>query len=98
MTDLVRSACLTFYPEVARSVGLDVRQMMRKARLPLACLDRPDIRIAASGVRRLLEASAVASGAEDFGLRLAEHGALSTLGPVALIVREQATIGGAIES
>jgi AraC-like DNA-binding protein len=98
MTDLIRSAGLTYYPEVARSVGLDPKQMMRKVRLPIACLDKPDTRIAVASLRRLLEISAAASGAEDFGLRLAELGGLTNLGPVGLIVREQATIGDAIEA
>ena len=98
MTDLIRSAGLSCYPEVARSVGLDPRQMMRKVRLPLACLDEPDTPIAVTGLRRLLELSAKASGAEDFGLRLAERGGLTNFGAVGLIVREQATVGEAIEA
>ncbi|MBR0840057.1 AraC family transcriptional regulator [Bradyrhizobium liaoningense] len=98
MTDLIRSAGLSYYPEVARSVGLDPRQMMRKVRLPLACFDKPDTPIAVAGLRRLLELSAKASGAEDFGLRLAERGGLTNFGPVGLIVREQATVGEAIEA
>lgn len=98
MTDLIRSAGLSYYPEIARSVGLDPRQMMRKVRLPLACLDKPDTPIAVTGLRRLLELSAEASGAEDFGLRLAERGGLTNFGPVGLIVREQATVGEAIEA
>ena len=52
MTDLIRSAGLSYYPEVARSVGLDPKQMMRKVRLPLACLDKPDTPIAVTGRRR----------------------------------------------
>src|SRR5437868_6610353 len=67
MTDLIRSAGLSCYPEVARSVGLDPRQMMRKARLPLAVLDKPDTPIAVASLRRLLELSAEESGAEDLG-------------------------------
>jgi AraC-like DNA-binding protein len=98
MTDLIRSASLTHYPDVARSVGLDPKQMMRKARLPLACLEHPEVRIAVSGFRRLLEMSAAESGAQDFGLRMANRGGLANLGPVALIVREQPTIGKAIEA
>ncbi|MCP3392571.1 AraC family transcriptional regulator [Bradyrhizobium sp. CCGB12] len=98
MTDLIRSAGLSYYPEVARSVGLDPRQMMRKVRLPLACLDKPDTPIAVAGLRRLLELSAEVSGAEDFGLRLAERGGLTNFGAVGLIVREQATVGEAIEA
>jgi AraC-like DNA-binding protein len=98
MTDLIRSSSLSYYPEVARSVGLDPRQMMRKARLPPACLDKPDTPIAVAGLRRLLELSAEASGAEDFGLRLAERGGLTNFGAVGLIVREQATVGEAIDA
>lgn len=98
MTDLIRSSSLTYYPEVARSVGLDPRQMMRKARLPPACLDKPDTPIAVAGLRRLLESSAEASGVEDFGLRLAERGGLTNFGTVGLIVREQATVGEAIDA
>ena len=42
--------------------------------------------------------SAAASGAHDFGLRMAERGGLPNLGPVALVVREQPTIGDAVEA
>ena len=98
MSDLVRSATLTHYPEVAQSVGIDPRAMLRKVRLPLESLERPDLRIAVTSVRRLLEASATASGVEEFGLLMAERGALANLGPVALVVREQATIGEALKA
>ena len=98
MTDLIRSACLTHFPAVARSVGIEPTAMLRRARVPLACLDNPDMRIAVSVVRRVLEASAAAAGIDEFGLRMAERGGLSNLGPVALVVREQATIGTAIEA
>ena len=98
MTDLVRSACLTNYAEVARFVGIEPIQMLRKVGLPLACLGDQDMRIPVSGVRRLLEASATAAGVDEFGLLMAERGGLSHLGPVALVVREQATVGLAIEA
>ncbi|MBI5322766.1 AraC family transcriptional regulator [Bradyrhizobium sp.] len=98
MSDLIRSATLTHYPEVAQSVGIDPRAMLRKVRLPLESLERPDLRIAVSSLRRLLEASASASGVEEFGLLMAERGALANLGPVALVVREQATIGDALKA
>jgi len=98
MTDLIRSASLTHYAEVARSVGIDPRAMLKQARLPLHCLEQPDLRVAVGSVRRLLEDSAEASGAEEFGLRMADRGGYSTLGPVALVVREQATVGAAVEA
>jgi AraC-like DNA-binding protein len=98
LTDLIRSACLTHYPEIARSVGLDPVEMVRKVRLPLACLDDQNMRIAVTSVRRLLELSAAESGVEDFALRIAKQGSLGTLGPVGLVIREQATVRAALEA
>jgi AraC-like DNA-binding protein len=97
MTELIRSAALAHYATVARSVGLEPAAMLRKVRLPLTCLERRDLRVPTRNVRRLLELSAEESGVETFGLRLAEQGDLSNLGPLALLIREQATIGTAIE-
>ncbi|MDI9847309.1 AraC family transcriptional regulator [Rhodoblastus sp. 17X3] len=98
MTDLIRSGCLTHFADVARSVGIDPALMLRNAGLPPTSLQAPDIKIAAGGVGRLLEASAAAAAIDDFGLRLAERGGLSNLGPVALVVREQPTVGAAMEA
>src|SRR4029078_3195952 len=98
MTELIRSATLTHYPRLARAVRLDPVAMLRKVRLPLTCLERRDLRIPVRNVRRLLELSAEISGVETFGLRLAEQGDLSNLGPLALLIREQATIGTALEA
>lgn len=98
MTYLIRSATLTNYPQIARAAGLDPGKMLLKARLSPACLERPDMRIPVIGVRRLLEISARESGVEEFGLRMAEGGVLPNLGPLALIVREQATIGEALNA
>jgi AraC-like DNA-binding protein len=98
MTDLIRSSCLSHYAEVARSVGIEPTKMLRKFRLPPACLDDQNMRIAVGSVRRLLEASAAAAGIEDFALRMVERAGFATLGPVALIVREQETVGAAIQT
>ena len=98
MTDLIRSACLTHYAETARSVGLEPTKMLRKARLPLACLNDQNMRVAVGSVRRLLEISATDAGVEDFALRMAGKGSFETLGPIGLVVREQATVRAAIEA
>jgi AraC-like DNA-binding protein len=98
MVDLIRAACLTHYADVARSVGIDPAKMLKSVGLPGRGLADPDIKIPGGGVRRLLEASAAAAKIDDFGLRLAERGGLSNLGPVALVVREQATVGAAVEA
>jgi AraC-like DNA-binding protein len=72
--------------------------MLRSVGLPLASLRDLDTRISVDAVCRLLEASAEASGIEDFGLRLAYMGGLTNLSPVALVVREQPTLGVAMET
>jgi hypothetical protein len=98
MPDLIRSAVLTDYVELARAVGLDPYRMLDAVGLGRAALRDPDAKIPAAAVRRLFEASAKAAGIEDFGLRLAEKRALSNLGPLALVVREQPTVRKALDA
>jgi AraC-like DNA-binding protein len=98
MTDLIRSACLTSYPEIARSLGLDPLRLLDACGINRRCLDDPDIKLPAGALGRLLETSAKAAKAEDFGLRLAETRTLSVLGPVGLLVREEPTVRAALNS
>src|SRR5215813_9263023 len=97
MPRLIRSATLTNYVDVARSVGLDPYRMIAEFRLPPASLTDPDVRVSAAVVGRLLEESAHRSGKPDFGLRLADRRTVSNLGALALLVREQPTIRKALE-
>lgn len=98
MSYYLRSASLTNYVEVARAVGLDPHQQLRAAKISRDVLLDPDIRIPAGLVGRLLDASARASQADDFGLRMAELRQFSNLGPLAFVVREQPTLRRALES
>ena len=98
MTDLIRSASLTSYPELARSLGLDPLRVLAQCGIDRRCLDDPDIKLPAGAIGRLLEASASATKLEDFGLRLAEMRTLSVLGPVGLLVREEPTVRDALTS
>jgi AraC-like DNA-binding protein len=94
---LLRSASLTGYAELATQVGLDPVVLLRRAGLSLRQLADPDTPVSALAVRKLLEASAAASGAEDFGLRLARTRRLSNLGPISAVMREASTAREAIE-
>ncbi len=96
-TQLIRSASLVGYAELARSLGLDPVRMAIEAGAPAEALADPDLMIASDAVGRLLERSARAGGAEDFGLRLAATRRLSNLGPVGAIAREQPTMRKALE-
>jgi len=97
MSRLIRSAVLSNYVEVARSVGLDPYRMISEFRLPPASLNDPDVKVPVGAVGRLLEESAARSGKLDFGLRLANKRTVANLGALALLVREQPTIRKALD-
>src|SRR4249919_4085752 len=98
MHALTRSASLTDYEPIARSVGLDPFRMLRMAKLPARVLDDPNMMISADSVGWLLEESARLSGHESFGLLLAEKRSLANLGMLALAMREEPTLRAAAES
>lgn len=95
---LVRSAALTNYAELARSVELDPFRMLARAGLPRDSLSNPDLRLSVTAVYRLLEASAAESGVESFGLRLADTRDLSNFGPLGLAMKEELTVRTALET
>ena len=98
MPYLIRSACLTGYFDLARSIGIDPFGLLRQVGLERSCLFDPDQKIPIDPAIRLLEMSASVSGIEDFGLRLAEKRSLSNLGPIALAARDGATLRQALEA
>ena len=71
---------------------------VREVDLDRSCLVDPEIKIPVSEVCRLLENSAHAARAEDFGLRMSEPRRLSALGPLALAMRDAGTLREALQS
>jgi len=98
MTELIRSACLTAFPEVARSVGLRYEPLLAAVGIDRRALDDAEMRIPAQAVGRLLELAAQQSNTDTFGLRLAETRQLSVLGPIGLLLREEPTVRHAVRS
>ena len=96
MHALTRSASLTDYEVVARSVGLDPFRMLRMAKLPAKVLEDPNLMIDASSVGWLLEESARLSGQEAFGLLLAERRSLANFGMLALVIRDDVLVDVAL--
>jgi len=92
----LRSAVLTNYAEIARSVGLDPLAQLRAARIDPECLRNPDLKIPIERAHVLLESSAHAARVEDFGLRMAMSRRLSNLGLIALVAREEPTLRDAL--
>jgi AraC-like DNA-binding protein len=96
MPVMIRSASLTNFADIARKVGLDPVRMVSEFGLPGRSLRSPDMRVSADAVRQLLEAAAERSGAEGFGLLMAETRQLSALGPAGLLIREAPTLRDAL--
>ncbi len=97
MFQLGRSAGLTGYAELARTLGLDAHALATAAGVPVAALIDPDLKISSAAVGWMLETAAEKSGAQDFGLRLAEGRRLANMGAVGLIAREQPSLRKALE-
>jgi AraC-like DNA-binding protein len=96
MRPRIRTASLTGYAELCRSVALDPAEMVAAVGLTVADLDGGDHWIPAAPAARLLELSAQRSGAEDFSLRLAEFRRLGTLGPLSVVLRDEPDLRGAL--
>ena len=71
--------------------------MLLDTGLSPGALREPDLMIPVERFGQLLEASAVASGNESFGLCMAESRLLSNLGAVGLLMRDQATLRDSLE-
>ncbi|MNJ46937.1 HTH-type transcriptional regulator VirS [compost metagenome] len=97
MNGLVRSACLTHYTDIVRSLNVEPMQQLRLVGLDPRCLLQSDLKIPIEAVGRLLDNSARAAGVDDFGLRMAERRTVSNLGPLALLWREP-TLRAALEA
>jgi len=97
MEVLVRAACLTNYAEVAKASGLNPDRMLLDAGLSPNVLDEPDLMIPSDRFGSLLQASAMQSGNESFGLCMARSRLLSNLGVVGLLIRDQETLRDSLE-
>jgi AraC-like DNA-binding protein len=97
MSSLVRAASLTNYREVALAGGLDPERMLVDAGLSPSVLREPDLMIPVERVGQLLQASAIMSGNEGFGLCMAESRLLSNLGAVGMLIRDQPTLRDSLD-
>jgi AraC-like DNA-binding protein len=93
----VRAAALTGFRALCRAYGLDPVPLLHAAGLPARAEADPDQRLPAAAVNRLLEQAAEASGAEDFGLRLAELRGFSNLGLVTVLARDEPDMRSALD-
>jgi AraC-like DNA-binding protein len=93
---LVRVDALRSYMEVVRSLGGDPVVLLERERIEPDTLLRSDAFVSYRALVNLLEHTATALDCPDFGLRLATHqGGIAVLGPLAIVMRNCATVGEA---
>jgi len=95
---LIRSASLSGYVDLVKSLGRDPSAFMRTVGLSAKLLDDPETLIPGDAVRELLEITARATRTEDFALRLAAQRRLSNLGPISLVLKEEPTPRDALDT
>lgn len=95
--NLFRAAMLTGYADIAQSLGLDAPRLIRRFGLGGLDLSDADLLIPATSAVELLEHSAIATGVEDFGLRMAAKRTLAHLGPIGVVAREEPTLRHAVK-
>ena len=95
---LIRSASLNGYIELVESLGRDPHAFLARVGLTAQTFDNPEVLIQADAVRELLEITSRATGTEDFALRLANRRTFSDLGPLSLVLKEEATPRQALDT
>jgi|CXWL01.1.fsa_nt_gi AraC-like DNA-binding protein len=92
----IRAAAITGLSALCRSYGVDSARVLRAAGLPAGIEAEPDRRVPVVAVNKAFEFAALATGREDFGLRLSELRGFANLGPISLIARDEPTVGEAL--
>jgi len=92
MTAMVRASGLQGYADLMRSLGADPATLLRRYRIPSGSLVDEDALLSLRSCVHLLEASAVATGCADFGLRLARVQDITVLGPLGIVLQNAPTV------
>lgn len=95
---LARYAALSGIVELSDKVGVAVDELFRRSSLDLAGPSQQDRWIPADAVADLLEQAATLSRQDNFGLQLAENRRLANLGPLSMVIREEANLRGALNT
>ncbi|MDD2546368.1 MAG: AraC family transcriptional regulator [Burkholderiaceae bacterium] len=94
----VRAAVLSHYEELAGRLGLNPQPLLREVGLTRQMLTVRAQLIPLNSAVRLLELSAQAAACDTFGLLMAEARVLSDFGPISLLLMQQPTMRGALNS
>lgn len=95
---LIRGTSLQGFVELVDELGADAGSLLRFAHLSPEVVGSHDHFVDYRSVISVLEAAARATGAGDFGRRLADRQGLDILGPVGVAARTAPTVGAALGS
>ena len=98
MHALTRSASLTDYEQVARSVGLDPFRMLRMAKLPARVLDDPNMMINAVRSAGCWRNRRACQAKRRSACCSPKRRSLANFGMLALVIREEPTLRAALQS
>lgn len=87
-----RAVMLSNYGEVARFVGLNPLEMLREAKISPASLEDPENWLPGERILSLIDTSATLSDRDDFGILLGRCRTFTSLGPVSLLLKHEATV------
>lgn len=94
----IRSSTLGDFKRMALALSLDPLALMKQAGIHPRYLEDSDLPVPVRAVNDLFEITALTSGIDDFGLRVAENRGLPDLGPVTLVLREEETFRAALQT
>ncbi|HJQ06137.1 MAG TPA: AraC family transcriptional regulator [Nocardioides sp.] len=94
----IRGTSLQGYLELMEELGGDAGAVLSTARIPVAMVGSHDHFLDHRRVIHALEGAAEATGARDFGRRLALRQGLEILGPVGVAARTAPTVGAALQA
>lgn len=95
---LVRGTALQGFTELVDELGGDSRELLQRAHVAPDVIGNHESFVGYRSVISLLEVAAKATGAGDFGRRLASRQGLEILGPVGVAARTAPTVGAALQA
>lgn len=95
MGNLIRGTSLLGFKELVQELGQDPVVWMGRWNLPVDIARQPEASFPYRTLVQMLETSAVELDCPDIGIRLGNRQTLNILGPIAVIARNAATVGGA---
>ncbi|MEV6774178.1 AraC family transcriptional regulator [Nocardia sp. NPDC051030] len=94
---VIRSAGLRGFRATVAELGGDAEELVTACGLPIAALDTDDLLVPDQAVGAVLELAAHRLNCPDLGLRISHRQELDMLGPLALAIRNAATLAEVLE-